>query len=63
MESSVPGVYGAGDIVKFPLFLADNEHANVQHWQMASMHGGLNVSTCHWQGLAWDWVKIHNFYN
>ena len=39
MCSSVEGVYAAGDITKFPLFMADDELVNIQHWQMAIQQG------------------------
>ena len=39
MKTNVEGVYATGDIVEFPLFIADDQQANVQHWQMAHAHG------------------------
>ncbi|XP_035825044.1 apoptosis-inducing factor 3 isoform X1 [Aplysia californica] len=47
MQTNVSDVYAAGDIVEFPLFTAGDQQANVQHWQMAHMHGriaGLNIA-------------------
>lgn len=47
METNMPGVYAAGDIVEFPLFTAGDQQSNVQHWQMAHQHGriaGLNIA-------------------
>lgn len=46
METSQADVYAAGDIVQFPLFLAQDKLTNIQHWQMAKMQGriaGLNM--------------------
>ena len=34
-------VYGAGDIVRFPLPLIDGE-TNIGHWQIAHNHGELD---------------------
>ena len=39
MKTNKDNIYAAGDIVTFPLFIADDEQANVQHWQMAHTHG------------------------
>lgn len=47
METNLPDIYAAGDIVEFPLSIAANQQSNVQHWQMAHMHGriaGLNIA-------------------
>uniref|UniRef100_A0A0B7BB79 FAD/NAD(P)-binding domain-containing protein n=1 Tax=Arion vulgaris TaxID=1028688 RepID=A0A0B7BB79_9EUPU len=47
MHTNVPDVYAAGDIVEFPLFTVDNQHVNIQHWQMAHQHGriaGLSIA-------------------
>ncbi len=39
MRTNKENVFAAGDIVTFPLFMSDDEQANVQHWQMAHRHG------------------------
>ncbi|XP_036359117.1 apoptosis-inducing factor 3 isoform X1 [Octopus sinensis] len=39
MQTNVEGIYAAGDITEFPLFLRSNEGSNVQHWQMAHAQG------------------------
>ncbi|MGH0151326.1 UNVERIFIED_CONTAM: hypothetical protein FKN15_043695 [Acipenser sinensis] len=39
MQTNVPGVFAAGDVVTFPLALRSNKKVNVPHWQMAHMHG------------------------
>lgn len=39
MKTNQSGVFAAGDIVEFPLFLNSNQQSNVQHWQMAHQHG------------------------
>ncbi|XP_060076047.1 apoptosis-inducing factor 3-like [Ylistrum balloti] len=39
METNLPDVYAAGDIVEFPLFTEGDKNVNVQHWQMAHAHG------------------------
>lgn len=47
MHTNLEGVYAAGDIVKFPLFVNRDELSNIQHWQMALKHGrvaGLGLS-------------------
>ncbi|XP_059141402.1 apoptosis-inducing factor 3-like isoform X1 [Physella acuta] len=47
MRTNIPDIYAAGDIVEFPLFIANNQQANVQHWQMAHQHGkiaGLSIA-------------------
>ncbi|CAL1545244.1 unnamed protein product [Lymnaea stagnalis] len=47
MRTNLPDIYAAGDIVEFPLFTADDQHVNIQHWQMAHQHGkiaGLSIA-------------------
>jgi NADPH-dependent 2,4-dienoyl-CoA reductase/sulfur reductase-like enzyme len=47
METNKDGVYAIGDIAQFPLFIANNESVNIQHWQMAEQHGrvcALNIT-------------------
>ncbi|XP_077868544.1 apoptosis-inducing factor 3-like [Saccoglossus kowalevskii] len=39
MRTNKPNVYAAGDIVEFPLTMANDEKVNIQHWQIAHMHG------------------------
>ena len=39
MKTNKENIFAAGDIVTFPLFIAGDEQANVQHWQMAHTHG------------------------
>ncbi|XP_041349641.1 apoptosis-inducing factor 3-like [Gigantopelta aegis] len=39
LKTNVAGVFAAGDIVEFPLFMNENTASNVQHWQMANQHG------------------------
>eukprot|EP00106_Octopus_bimaculoides_P007221 XP_014774663.1 PREDICTED: apoptosis-inducing factor 3-like [Octopus bimaculoides] len=39
MQTNVEGIYAAGDITEFPLFLRSNNGSNVQHWQMAHAQG------------------------
>ncbi|XP_025093063.1 apoptosis-inducing factor 3-like isoform X2 [Pomacea canaliculata] len=41
MKTNQSGVFAAGDIVEFPLFLNSNQQSNVQHWQMAHQHGRI----------------------
>jgi len=41
MKSSLEDVYVGGDIVEFPLFLANDALCNIQHWQMAHQHGRI----------------------
>ncbi|XP_070204944.1 apoptosis-inducing factor 3-like isoform X2 [Littorina saxatilis] len=41
MKTSAGGVFAAGDIVEFPLFINDDQQSNVQHWQMAHQHGRI----------------------
>ncbi|XP_041078581.1 apoptosis-inducing factor 3-like isoform X2 [Polyodon spathula] len=41
MQSNVPGVFAAGDVVTFPLALRSNKRVNVPHWQMAHMQGRI----------------------
>ncbi|XP_033899875.2 apoptosis-inducing factor 3-like isoform X1 [Acipenser ruthenus] len=41
MQTNVPGVFAAGDVVTFPLALRSNKKVNVPHWQMAHMHGRI----------------------
>ncbi|KAK6968220.1 apoptosis-inducing factor 3-like isoform X1 [Biomphalaria glabrata] len=47
MKTNIEDVYAAGDIVEFPLFTADDQQVNIQHWQMAHQHGriaGLSIA-------------------
>lgn len=47
MKTNVMDVYAAGDITSFPLAMSDNQHINIQHFQMAQKQGhiaGLNVA-------------------
>ncbi|CAM1325098.1 AIFM3 (predicted) [Pycnogonum litorale] len=39
LKTSVPDIYAAGDIIEFPLAIANNERVNIGHWQLASYHG------------------------
>ncbi|KAK7488221.1 hypothetical protein BaRGS_00020528 [Batillaria attramentaria] len=39
MKTNQPGVFAAGDIVKFPLFINGDQPSNIQHWQMAHKLG------------------------
>ncbi|XP_007906684.1 apoptosis-inducing factor 3 isoform X2 [Callorhinchus milii] len=41
MQTNVPGVFAAGDVVTFPLAFRNNKKVNVGHWQMAHMHGRI----------------------
>ncbi|XP_067650688.1 apoptosis-inducing factor 3-like isoform X2 [Haliotis asinina] len=41
LQTNVADVYAAGDIVEFPLFMAGDQQANIQHWQMAHKHGHI----------------------
>lgn len=54
METSVTDVYAAGDIVQFPLFIADDQPTNIQHWQMACQHGKV---TTHIEQQILVWVS------
>ena len=39
MKTNMADVYAAGDVTHFPLFMANDESVNVQHWQMALKQG------------------------
>ncbi|XP_077995497.1 apoptosis-inducing factor 3-like isoform X2 [Glandiceps talaboti] len=39
MRTNKSNVFGAGDIVEFPLAMLNDETVNIQHWQIAHMHG------------------------
>ncbi|GAB1598082.1 apoptosis-inducing factor 3-like [Argonauta hians] len=39
METNVKGIFAAGDITEFPLFMRNDTMSNVQHWQMAHAQG------------------------
>ncbi|XP_049721620.1 apoptosis-inducing factor 3 isoform X2 [Elephas maximus indicus] len=39
MQTSVPGVFAAGDAVTFPLAWRNNRKVNIPHWQMAHAQG------------------------
>ncbi|KAM4050849.1 apoptosis-inducing factor 3 isoform 1-T2 [Anomaloglossus baeobatrachus] len=41
MQTNVPGVFAAGDVVTFPLAFRNNKKVNVPHWQMAHMQGRI----------------------
>ena len=43
MKTNKENIFAAGDIVTFPLFIADDQQANVQHWQMAHTHGNNSL--------------------
>uniref|UniRef100_A0A3B4ZUP8 Apoptosis-inducing factor 3-like n=1 Tax=Stegastes partitus TaxID=144197 RepID=A0A3B4ZUP8_9TELE len=38
MRTNVPDVYSGGDLVTFPLAMANNQLVNIGHWQMAQAH-------------------------
>ncbi len=47
LESSVPGIYAAGDIAQFPLKCFDNAEVSIGHWGLAMTMGrcvGRNVA-------------------
>ena len=44
MKTNAAGVFAAGDIVEFPLFLNDDQQSNIQHWQMAHQHGQCTMA-------------------
>ncbi|KAA0702031.1 Apoptosis-inducing factor 3 [Triplophysa tibetana] len=39
MRTNVPDVFGAGDVVSFPLALVGHKSVNIGHWQLAQAHG------------------------
>ncbi|XP_077894945.1 apoptosis-inducing factor 3 isoform X6 [Ictidomys tridecemlineatus] len=39
MQTNVPGVFAAGDVVTFPLAWRNNRKVNIPHWQMAHAQG------------------------
>ncbi|XP_042090138.1 apoptosis-inducing factor 3 isoform X2 [Ovis aries] len=39
MQTSIPGVFAAGDAVTFPLAWRNNRRVNIPHWQMAHAQG------------------------
>ncbi|XP_063820338.1 apoptosis-inducing factor 3 isoform X3 [Pseudophryne corroboree] len=41
MQTNIPGVYAAGDVVIFPLAFRNNKKLNIPHWQMAHMQGRI----------------------
>ncbi|KAM4706696.1 apoptosis-inducing factor 3 [Discoglossus pictus] len=41
MQTNIPGVFAAGDVVTFPLAFRNNKKLNVPHWQMAHMQGRI----------------------
>ncbi|KAG8454748.1 hypothetical protein GDO86_001102 [Hymenochirus boettgeri] len=41
MQTNVPGVFAAGDVVTFPLAFRNNKKVNVPHWQMAHTQGRI----------------------
>ncbi|XP_053311834.1 apoptosis-inducing factor 3-like [Spea bombifrons] len=41
MQTSVPNVFAAGDVVSFPLPMLGGHRANIGHWQMAHSHGRI----------------------
>jgi thioredoxin reductase len=52
MKTNIDDIYAAGDIVEFPLFTAEDQQVNVQHWQMANAHGkGLNIKQAFQQNV------------
>lgn len=43
MQTNIPGVFAAGDVVTFPLAFRNNKKVNVPHWQMAHMQGNIGI--------------------
>lgn len=43
MQTNIPGVFAAGDVVIFPLAFRNNKKVNVPHWQMAHMQGNIGT--------------------
>lgn len=39
MRTNVPDVFGAGDVVAFPLRIRGDQRVNIGHWQLAHAHG------------------------
>ncbi|XP_023144569.1 apoptosis-inducing factor 3 [Amphiprion ocellaris] len=41
MRTNVPDVFSGGDVVTFPLAMANNRLVTIGHWQMAQAHGRI----------------------
>jgi len=39
MKTNLDDVFAIGDVVEFPLFIANDTIVNIQHYQMAHQHG------------------------
>jgi 3-phenylpropionate/trans-cinnamate dioxygenase ferredoxin reductase subunit len=39
LETSVPGVYAAGDVAEYSSPLHDGDHVRIEHWDVAAEHG------------------------
>ena len=59
MKTNKENIFAAGDIVTFPLFLVDNEQANVQHWQMAHTHGNFLKHEFTFLSMNFIVLKLH----
>ncbi|XP_069475226.1 apoptosis-inducing factor 3 isoform X3 [Ambystoma mexicanum] len=51
MQTNIPGVFAAGDVVTFPLAFRNNKKVNVPHWQMAHMQGRIAALNMLAQGV------------
>nr|XP_055052583.1 apoptosis inducing factor mitochondria associated 4 [Misgurnus anguillicaudatus]XP_055052584.1 apoptosis inducing factor mitochondria associated 4 [Misgurnus anguillicaudatus]XP_055052585.1 apoptosis inducing factor mitochondria associated 4 [Misgurnus anguillicaudatus] len=41
MRTNIPDIFGAGDVVSFPLPLVGDRRVNIGHWQLAQAHGRI----------------------
>ena len=58
MMTNISDVFAAGDMTKFPLFLADDEHINIQHWQMAIKQGMVLYFSLNCNTIQFYWCII-----
>ncbi|OXB58121.1 hypothetical protein ASZ78_012526 [Callipepla squamata] len=41
MQTNIPNVFAAGDVVSFPVALLNGDHASIHHQQVAEAHGSI----------------------
>uniref|UniRef100_A0A8C2TJS6 Rieske domain-containing protein n=1 Tax=Coturnix japonica TaxID=93934 RepID=A0A8C2TJS6_COTJA len=41
MQTNIPNVFAAGDVVSFPVALLNGEHSSIHHQQVAEAHGSI----------------------
>lgn len=59
MQTNIPNVFAAGDVVTFPVELLDGARSSIHHQQVAEAHGeGTATFQLSWR---WEWDRSEQF--